>query len=207
MLNTLRRRLIISQALIFVLIIPLMGLALVYVLESRVLLPSFSRQLKEQALLVTQLTNDHPEIWSHPDQAQALVDRVDKDVPALVMLLDNQGRILASSNPRDAQLLGQLPDHPALASLLAGQTSEQTDYTPSVGAQAVDIFMPVMGSDHKVVGVVRMAHPLRNLYDQFMLVRYSVAGVLGLALVLGAIASLILSNSLERPLREVVSGH
>ncbi|MGE5262336.1 MAG: ATP-binding protein, partial [Acidobacteriota bacterium] len=60
--------------------------------------------------------------------------------------------------------------------------------------------------DHQVVGVVRMAHRLSTIFDQFLRLRYSVAEILGLALILGTLAGLILAINLERPLRQVARG-
>ncbi len=203
MLNSLRTRLVLSQTLTLFLIVPLMGLTLIYVLESQVLLPDISRELREQAQLVVQLTEAQPEVWNHPDEARALVARTDPGVSALLMLLDRNGNILASTDPADAQRMGSEFHHPGLANILAGQISEHQDYSPRLDGQIADIFIPVKGPDRQVVGVVRMAHHLVTVSDQFSRLRYFVAAVLGLTLILGVIAGLILALRLERPLREV----
>ncbi len=203
MLNTLRRRFILSHTLTPFVIVPLLALALVYVIESRVLLPDIARELREQAQLVVQLTNDNPDIWTRPDEAQALVNRIEPGVSALVMLLDRDGHILASSDPDDVQRIGTSFGHPGLAAVLAGQINEHSDYNPRLVGQAADIFIPVMGPDHQVIGVVRMAHLVGTVYDQFLRVRYSVVATMGLALILGTLVGLILAMNLARPLREV----
>ncbi len=204
MLNSLRSRFILSHTLTLFLIIPLMGLGLIYILESQVLLPDIARELKEQAELVVQLIGDNPDLWSHPDEAQTLVERVDPDVSALVMLLDRNGNILASNDPQDATRLGGPFHHPGLPAILSGQMSQHTDYSPRLESQVADIFIPVFGSNDQVVGVVRMAHGLNTIYDQFVRLRYYVAAVLLLAILLGILSSSILAIRLERPLREVV---
>ena len=55
MLRTLRRQLVLSHILPPLSIIPLLGLALVYVLETQVALPSLAQELQEQARLVLEL--------------------------------------------------------------------------------------------------------------------------------------------------------
>lgn len=206
MQSTLRRRFILSHTLTLFVIVPLMGLALIYILESQVLLPDISRELKEQALLVAQLTKDHPDIWSDPAEAQALAERTDRDVSATVMLLDHDGRVLASSDPLDAASLGQRFRHTGLRAILAGQINEHTDYSPHMDSLAADVFVPVMGPDNQVVGVVRMVHRLSTVFEQFSRLRYFVVDILGVALVLGTLAGFILAINLERPLREVTQG-
>lgn len=206
MLKTLRRRLILSHTLTLFIIAPLMALALIYILESQVLLPDISRELDEQARLMVRLANDHPEIWDHPDRAQALVDGVGADVSALVMLLDRDGLVLASNDTSGAVHLGDLFHHPGLRTILAGETSEHQDYSPITDSQVADVFIPVMTADHKVLGVIRMAHRLSTIYDQFLRLRYFVLGIMALALVVGTIGGTILAIRLENPLRDLAWG-
>lgn len=206
MRSTLRRRFILSHTLTLFVIVPVMGLALIYLLESQVLLPDISRELKEQALLVVQVTKDHPDVWSNPDQAQALAERTDRDVSAIVMFLDRGGHILGSSDPLDAANRGERFHHTGLRTILAGQISEHTDYSPHMDSLVADVFVPVTGPDNQVVGVVRMVHRLSTVYDQFERLRYYIMVILGLALVLGTLVGYILAINLERPLREVTRG-
>ncbi len=206
MLNTLRKRFILSHTFTLFVIVPLMGFALIYALESQVLLADISRELREQALLVVRLTNDHPEVWTDPAQASTLAENAGGDISALVMLLDRNGRILATSDSEDANRRGQLFHHAGLDAILAGQTNEHSDYSPRLEGQIADIFIPVKGPDQQVVGVVRLAHRLETFYDQFMQLRLYVAGILGFALVAGTLAGGLLALNMERPLRELAGG-
>ncbi len=206
MLKTLRRRLIVSHTLVLFLIVPLMGFALIYILESQVLLSDISRELKEQALLVVRLTEDHPEIWTDPEKAQAFAEYTGSDISALVVLLDRNGYILAASDSTTVIPRGQLFNHPGLSAVLAGQISEHSDYSPRLAGQIADVIIPVFGPDHQVIGVVRLAHRLETFYDQFMEMRFYVIGILGIALILGTLAGGVLAIQMERPLREVTRG-
>ncbi len=201
--STLRRRFILSHTLTLFVIVPLLGLALIYILENQVLLPDIYRELEEQALLVAQITKDNPDIWSNPDEAQALAERTDRDVSALVTILDEHGRILGSSDPVDAVSRGERLYHPGLRTILAGATNEHTDYNPQTDSLVADVFVPVIGPDNQVVGVIRMVHRLSTVYDQFARMRYYIVAILGVALVLGTIVGYILALNLERPLGQV----
>ncbi len=206
MRSTLRRRFILSHTLTLFVIVPVMGLALIYILENQVLLPDIYRELKEQALLVAQSSEERPDIWSDPEQAQALAERTDQHVSALVTLLDENGLILGSSDPADAVNVGRRFRHPGLRTILAGETNEHTDYSPATESLVADVFVPVTGPDNQVVGVVRMVHRLSTVYDQFQRLRYYIVAILGFALVSGTLAGYILAVNLERPLREVTLG-
>jgi hypothetical protein len=88
-------------------IIPLLGITLIYVLETQVLLTSISSGLKDQALLLEQLATDVPSIWSEPEDARFFVQRIGPLLTARIMLLDTNGHLLASSDPADSTRLGK----------------------------------------------------------------------------------------------------
>ena len=107
MLRSLRTRLIFSHVALLFITIPLVGVALVYVLETGVILTNLSRQLAGQSVLVAELAKEYPEIWRDPATAHAFVERVGPLFPAQLMLLSSDGRVLASSDPADAGVIGQ----------------------------------------------------------------------------------------------------
>jgi signal transduction histidine kinase len=203
MLDTLRRRLVLSHVLPLLITIPIMGIALIYVLETQILQPSLANELQVNAMLVAAITDDMPGIWRDAAQAQALLARVDPGLAARVMLLDASGRVLASSEPEDAWLAGQRLIHPALDQILAGETSTLTDYSRSLQSQTADVFVPVVGSEGQILGVVRLSYPLTSVIAQFLHVRYLIAGVLVGGLFFGTAMGWFLAVDLEHPLQRV----
>lgn len=203
MLNTLRRRLVVSHALPLLLIIPLMGLALVYALETQVLLPNLSSELVGQASLVAEIASDHTDIWNDPSSAQALVARIGPRLKARLALLDSGGRLLASSDPADTLRLGKPLTPRDFALALSGQTSVHTDYSQSMGAEIANVLLPVAGPNKQVVGIIYLTHRLSNVYEWFLRLRYLTTGVLASGLLLGAILGWVLALNLERPLQHM----
>ena len=189
MFSTLRRRLIFSHILPLLVIVPLIGLALIYLLEARVVLPSLTNELTSQAGLVVEMARDQPGVWSDPTQAQAFVARVSRDSSARLMVLDGSGQLLASSDPNDRERLGAPLDHPGLGQALSGQLFTQAARSQGLHAEVADVLAPAPGSDQHVAGVVRLSYPLTTVYVRFRLLRYLVAGVLVVGLLLGAIAA------------------
>ena len=55
MLNTLRGRFILSHILPLLIVIPLMGIAIIYLVETQFLLPSMLAELKGDALLLSRI--------------------------------------------------------------------------------------------------------------------------------------------------------
>jgi len=123
MLGTLRWRLILSHMLPLLVIVPMMGLALVYVLETQVVLNNLSDSLAAQARLIAELASERPAIWADPAQAQTFIARAATPISSRVMLVSTAGQLLSSSNPADAARHGQALDLPELAQALAGQVA------------------------------------------------------------------------------------
>lgn len=202
-MNTLRARLILSHLLPTLVIIPLMGLALVYVLETQVLLVNLSDELVGQAVLVAAMANEQSGIWHDPEEAGTFVARMRPRMTARVMLLDSRGYLLASSDPADSEGTGQPLGLPGLDNALAGETDVRLDYRQVLYAEVADVLVPVVGPDQQVVGIVRLTHQLANIYQRFLRLRYLILSVLVAGLVLGAAVGWALALNLERPLQQV----
>jgi signal transduction histidine kinase len=203
MLDTLRRRFIVSHALPLLIIIPLMGMALTFVLETQVLLVSLAKETQEETVLLSEIATDDPAIWSNATLAQAFVGRIKRDMSARIMLLDSQGRLLSSSDSGDSASLGRPLAYSGLSEILSGQVIVQTDYGQELDTATTDAFLPVEGSSHQVLGVIRLTHRLAGVYDEFFSLRFFIAIVLTIALVLGTAVGLVLALNLERPLRQL----
>jgi two-component system sensor histidine kinase BaeS len=202
MLRTLRRRFILSHILPLLVVLPLMGIALIYVLETRVLLDSLSRELRGQVLLVADIAGQNPGIWTDPGQAQAFVSHLSLHLDARVMLLEPDERLIASSDPADAARLGTPLDLAGWSSVLAGETVVRSSYSHSMRAEVVDALAPVIGPNQEVLGVVRLSHLLVTVFERFLRLRYLIAAVLFAGLLLGAATGWVLALNLERPLSQ-----
>jgi signal transduction histidine kinase len=200
MLATLRRRLILSHVLPLLVTIPLVGITLIYVLETQVILPELAEELAGEAALAARLSRDQSDLWQDGAQAQAFVDELSHQVMARIMLLDSGGRLLASNDPADGARLGQLLDRPELSDVLAGETHTSTTYSRNLNAEVADVWFPVMDLDQQVIGVIRLSHRLSTVQDQLMRLRYLITGVLVVALALGMAVGLLLALNIERPI-------
>jgi len=203
MLNTLRRRFLVSHLAPLLVIMPLMGIALIYGVETRVLLPNLSDELLGQAQLITEIGMDQSNLWRDPAAAQAFAERVSARLTARLMLLDASGRLLASDNPADATQIGQPLNHPGLSQILAGEPNVHTIYNPDMRSEVVDVFMPVTGSDGRVVGIIRLTRRLASVYELFLRLRYLIIAILFTGFLLGSAVGWVLALNLEQPLKRV----
>lgn len=204
MVRTLHGRLILSHVLLLFAVIPVMGLLLTYVLETQVLLNSLSQQLAGQAILIAEFSRDHAEIWREPAAAQALVGRVDPLVEPQMMLLDRRGRLLASSDPRDAASVGRQIELPGLAeAVVSGQSAFRVDYSEALGAEVAGIVLPVVDAEQEVVGVVRLTRRLGTVFERFQELRSVIVVVLAAGLLVGINVAWFLALQLGYPIRRV----
>ena len=199
MLPTLRSRLILSHILPLLIIVPLMGIALIYTMETRVLLARNTAQLLGNASLVVDLASHRPQVWQDSAVAQQFSDEIGQHLDSRLMLLDNRGRLLASSDLQDAGRIGQDLGLPAVATALQGKPSTQTLHSNSLDAEVADVLMPAVASDGSLLGIVRLTHRLVNVYQDFLRLRGVVAGILAIGLLLGIVLALVLARSLIRP--------
>jgi two-component system sensor histidine kinase BaeS len=203
MLRTLRGRLVLSHALPLLIIVPLMGIALVYVLETQLLLQSLSGDLLEQAQLVAEIARDNEGIWQDSAQAQSFLARFAGQTTADILLISPSGALLASSKADDVPRLGLTVELDYLEALLAGQASQHTHYSRQLRAQVVEVAVPVADPAQQVIGAVHLSHQLASISERFVRLRSWIAGVLVGGLALGAAIGWALAVNLERPLRGV----
>ncbi len=203
MMRTLRGRLILSHVLSLLFIVPIVGVALAYILETQVLLTNLSAELEQRAAMTANVARDQPAIWRDAAEAQHFVTLFSVHSQSQVMLFDPDGRLLASSDPSHASRLGQSLELPDLPAALAGEKQIQVTYTTQVKAEIVHVLVPVVGPNQEIMGVVRLAQYLSDVEDRFVRLRYLIAGVLALELLLAAIVGLAVALRLGRSLQRV----
>lgn len=197
-MHSLRARLFISILLPVLVIVPIVALAINFLLQTQVVLAGIANELIRQAVLVAEASITSVEIWQDPAQAQAFAARISPRLSAKLMLFDPQGRLVVSSDARDAQFVGKVYAMPDLQSLLAKEPRAEVRY---YGTQISDVIVPVVSRDGQLVGFVWLTNPLAGLYARSELLGritlwVSLAGVIG-----GLLLGLLLARDVERPLK------
>jgi signal transduction histidine kinase len=119
------------------------------------------------------------------------------------MLIGRDSRLLASSDAADAEQLNQRIDLPDLPPVLAGNVAVHTAYGQGLGADVVDVLVPAIGQDRRILGAVRLTQRLAGVVERFVRVRYLIGGVLAAGLLVGAAVGMALALNLERLLRQI----
>ena len=203
-MHTLRTRIILSHILPMLLVLLLIGVALDYVLETRILLPILSDELINEAKLFAEMTKQNLPIWDSSAAAQDYLNNLEPILDPFVMLLDSQGQLLASTDPLNTGQIGTVIEPTEqFTETLARGISIKTTFSRQLETNVVEVMVPVMAPDGKVIGVVRMTYHLENVYEQFLLLRYVILGIVAAGTLLGLVMALLLALNLSNALQRV----
>jgi two-component system sensor histidine kinase BaeS len=203
MFRSLRSRLVLSHALPLIVIIPIIGIALMNLIETRVLLPSLSRALMTNAVLLANVAGDEPELWTNTSYAEFYLTHLRHDISARVQFITPGGVLFASSDPTEASLLGVYLDVEGVAAARAGQPADFIYYHINTPSEIIDVFVPVINQHQQMIGILRMSYTSNVLYTEFTYSRYVIIAILACGLLVGIILGLSLALNISKPIREV----
>ncbi len=203
MFRSLRARLVLSHALPLMVIMPIIGVALTNIIETRVLIPSLSRALITNAVLLANVTGDETGLWINPAYAEFYLTHLRHDISAKVQFISPDGRLLASSEMTEANRIGIILDFAGVAQARAGQVASYTSYSISAPSEVIDVFVPVLNQNQQLIGILRMSYTYNTLYAEFARSRYMIVAILAGGLMVGIILGWSLAVNLSQPIRQV----
>jgi signal transduction histidine kinase len=195
-MRSLRFRLIFNNLLPLILVLPAVGILLIYLLETQGIVATVARDLTRQAVLVADAAGTRSEIWVDRNSAEVFIQRISPRLSAQVMLLDSGGRLLVSSDPADDGLIGRILYDERYDPI----ENPEADITYDESVLR-DVVVPVIRPDGLLLGFVRLSNPLSSLFERSMQLRQVMVWVVGAGLVLGILLGWGLSNDIARQLR------
>lgn len=202
--TSLRTRFVVSHVLPLVVVIPLVGLLLLYVLETQFFLPALQTALARQAELIAALTEDTPPLWQSTEQAQTVVDHLSLHDVLEVVLIDTNGRVLTGEG---AGTMVALPFPSGVLSLPEHAEARQNVVTiqDSGSIRTITVWVPVTGHELQPLGAVRLTQTVNRVTDDIQRLRDVIIAVSLLGLVIGGGLGAGLALQLERPLAQVTT--
>ena len=197
MFRSLRNRLILSHILPALLIIPLMGAAMVYVLETRLLLPTVYGNLAKEAKLMAAITRNEPVFWQSQEAAQTLVDGAGPYLNGRFSVVTPDGHTLASSDTSQALGTSSLVELPDLTNVRQGQVVELRN------GPLAEAIAPVYDVRGREIGVIRMTTRVISLTDEIFQMRYLLGWILLIAVLAGLGLGSYLALGINRPIQRV----
>jgi two-component system sensor histidine kinase BaeS len=197
MFRSLRTRLIFSHILPALLIIPLMGAAMVYILETRLLLPTVYSNLAKEAKLMAAITRNQPVFWQSREAAQALVAGAGPYLNGRFSLVTLDGHILASSDSTQDGAETPLVELPDISAVHQGEVVELRN------GPLAEAIAPVYDLSSREIGVVRMTTQVVTVSEEIYHLRYLLGFVLLFAVLAGLGLGSYLAISINRPIQHV----
>jgi two-component system sensor histidine kinase BaeS len=205
-MKSLRLRFILSHVLPLLIVIPLVGIILIYAIETRILIPELTKELEAEGKLVNILLVQEEDFQLDRIHAQVLVDEISPYLSSRMMIFDRESHLLASSNPEDESRIGEVLSLPPLQTALGGVASTQQNYSRNLETEIADIWNPIMGTEGQVLGAVRLSHQLSTALEDFLQVRYTIGAIVLGGLFLGVVVGWALAEGLSNPIMQVVKG-
>jgi len=203
MLNTLRGRFILSHILPLLIVIPLLGIATIFLIETQILAPSLLSELRGNALMLSRLAARDQEIWQDPAYAQQLLAQGAFRADGRLLLMDKNGILLASSDPADADSLGTQVEHPSFETAREGEIVTRLRSSQLLGDDIADALAPVITPDGELLGFVHLSFHYYSFIEQLYQLRYLLTGILLAALLLGAGLGAMLAINVGAPVQQV----
>lgn len=201
-MRTLRSQLILSHILPFLLVLPLITIALLYVVETQVLLANLSQRATERATLIGEAIQRQVGVLGSPAEAQAFVADLTVSLDGRVLLLTPDGRLLATGG-QSSDSATQPLQPTGIATAIQGQQSVLVTY--GLAEQTAEVLVPITDGTGKVVGIVGVIQTLSGLSSLVNRMRGFILATLVVELVLGTVIGLLLARRLARPITATAS--
>ena len=194
-MNTLRVRLTVSHLLPLVFVLPLLGVILIYLIESQILLKRAADQLRDEATLLASMMPQDPELNLNVEW----INTVTTNLAADITVLDANGELVASN-----RAVQQSIEAHQLELLRSGTIITQIEYSLLIESNHLEVWVPLQDSAQNLLGMIQLTGHLDTISTHFMQTRFLVFGVIGLGLLIAAVLGLVLSTQFKRRLDDVI---
>jgi len=201
-MKSLRTRFVLSHILPILITVPLVAFALIYTIETQVLLKTLSQNLTESAQLITETIEEHPEVWQDRESARQITSQLSYKVEAQIIMIEPDGDILAK-DPDMADTLIPEVDISGLAKAQSGETSISITY--GWFTQSGEVLVPVFNSQNKLVGIVGLTQTLEGTANEFGRLRNLILIIFIIEILFAALLGVVMAFSLELPIRRTVN--
>ena len=199
MIHSLRVKLVVSNILPILLLMPLLSLYLFYTLEG-----FFSQKLLQQLTYQGNLLFDQVQhnltVVEDRQAAERFLAPITPLIAARVMLLSSDGTILASTRTSDASRIGTRHTAPAVAEALRGKKVQGVG--PGYTSEVAYVVLPLQRNDD-IVGALRLSYEVDDVHAEFRYLRGLILGGVAFTLMLGLALSLTLATTITHPLRQL----
>ena len=199
-MRSLRDQFILSHILPFVIILPLAGLLLLYLIEAQFVLGRASDNLEARAALIAEAVAQQPEILADQGAARRFIDKIAPLADGDVYLLDANGRVIAADPDLESP-----PDETLLDAAAQSPRTTQVSMTYGVAEQTGEAIAPVIDINEQLVGIVGVRESITGLAAAFGPLRRLILLIVLGGMALGALVGYWLAGRLAGPISETTA--
>jgi sensor histidine kinase regulating citrate/malate metabolism len=203
-MNSLRSRLILSHILPLLIVVPLAAAALIFTLETQILLTDLSDRLTERANLIIEALEDQPEIWTDSQQAAIFIADIGDNLQGQIFLLRSDGTMIASFSSDPPARSTDSPVLEGVDTALEGEQSVIVHY--NILNPSAEVLLPVIDARQQLIGIVGVTQTLAGIFTRIGNVRTLIAITLLVQLLLGVVIGVYLARKLDRPISSAAAG-
>jgi signal transduction histidine kinase len=200
--KSLRSQLILSHVLPLLILLPLLGALLLFVVESQVLLSDLTDEMARHAAALAQAAQVDAVIFQDRAQAQTFVENAARDGTRDVALYQADGAewvALVRPNTRAAAD----PTQSELATLAAGNLQTRAAYNLDPAQIGAEALAPVLDPQRQLIGIVRVTARVEQVSARFNQMRVLILGAILLALLAAVSIGTYLAARMARRLNLV----
>lgn len=205
MWQSLRTRLALSHTLPVLVFVALLGFTLLYRLERAYFLDTLATELAGQGAIIASFTREEPQLWRNPALAQYALEQIHQRTNIQLMLIDPAGRVVAAVWFGEPNLVGDSTGSRVVLTALTGKSTWAINRTENSGEQLIDVAVPVVTGDGRILGVVRLSHNLEEIQHRLAPLRNMVVLTILVGMVIALSIGLLLAQSVAAPLRRLAA--
>ena len=213
-MQTLRAKFAIANILPILVLMPLLSLYLLYSFEE-LFIDKMMQRLSFQSGLLIEQVEESPTVVQNAQAAQQFLAGVARNTDARIILLSQDGTVLASTRPEDCNWIGSQYLPPSVEQALQGQ------YTQGSGSgfvtEVVYVTLPVHNqpatnvaginvpgiNDDGITGVLHLSYEIDDIRAEFSYLRWVVLGGVSLTVLLALALALTLSTTVTDPIHQL----
>ena len=199
-MRSLRHQFVLSHILPFVIILPLAGLLILYLIEAQFVLGEASDNLETRAALIAEAVARQPEILANQEAAQRFIAEIAPLADGDVYLLDASGRVIAANPELDGP-----PDEALVDAAAQSPQTTQVSMTYGMTEQTGEAIAPVIDINEQLIGLVGVRESISGLAAAFGPLRRLILLIVLGGMALGALAGYWLAGRLARPISETTA--
>lgn len=201
-MKSLRAQLILSHILPLLILLPLLGVLLLYIVETQVVLADFADELAREAVILAQVASAQQGLFADQAQAEVFVRaaglQYDRNV-ALFQADGSQFAVVVDTNVIQAPLLTASE----LEGLNNGQVKTRSAFNADPSLVNLQAFAPVLDPQQRLIGIVRVSEHIDRVYTRLTQMRLLILGATFIALLVAVAVGTVLATRTARRLDAV----